>query len=86
MSEIASRDLRNHTAEVLRQVAAGDRITITVRGVAVAEIRPVRTSRRSSLPKAEFAALLAQFPADAELRTDLHRLAGETTDDLGPIL
>jgi prevent-host-death family protein len=40
MTVVSSRDLRNSTAEILRKVADGDRVTITVNGVPVAEIAP----------------------------------------------
>jgi prevent-host-death family protein len=85
MPVVASRDLRNHTADVLRQVAEGARITVTVNGVPVAEIGPVQTTRRTSLPKNEFLALLAHRQADPGLDEDLRLLAADTTDDLGPI-
>ncbi|MGH2862308.1 MAG: type II toxin-antitoxin system Phd/YefM family antitoxin, partial [Solirubrobacteraceae bacterium] len=32
MAEIAARELRNHTAELLRRVEAGEQLTITSRG------------------------------------------------------
>jgi prevent-host-death family protein len=85
MTVVASRDLRNHTADVLRQVAAGGRVVVTVNGTPVAEIGPVRAGRRASLPKRELAALLQTRQADPGLRADLATLAAETTDDLGPI-
>ena len=85
MSTIASRDLRNHTAEVLRQVADGTRVTITVNGTPVAEVGPVRRSRPRFLDRSDLIALLAGGQADAGLTADLDRLAGATTDDLDPL-
>ena len=85
MPTVASRDLRNHTADVLRQVSKGARVTITVNGTPVAEIGPVRTARRASLPKSDLIELIANRQADPGLRDDLLLLAGDTTDDLGPI-
>jgi prevent-host-death family protein len=82
MMRVASRDLRNHTAEVLRQVAEGARVTVTVNGTPVAEISPVRGTRRASMSKSELVVLLASHQADPGLRDDLAALAGETTDDL----
>lgn len=84
MSTVASRDLRNHTAEVLRQVADGTRVTVTVNGRPVAEIGPVPTSRPPYLSRADLARLL-EVQADPGLRDDLERLAGDTTDDLDPL-
>ena len=82
MTRVASRDLRNHTAEVLRQVSEGARITVTVNGTPVAEISPVRGMRRASMSKRDLIVLLANHQADPGLRDDLAALAGETTDDL----
>ncbi|OMH32980.1 type II toxin-antitoxin system Phd/YefM family antitoxin [Tersicoccus sp. Bi-70] len=85
MPTIASRDLRNHTADVLRQVADGDRVTITVHGRPVAEITPVRTDRPVFLTRADVLDLLTTNRADPGLTADLAELAGETTDDLGAL-
>jgi prevent-host-death family protein len=85
MTTIASRELRNDTAGVLRRVQAGDEVVVTVNGRPVARITPVRESRRRWLTRDEFVARLRGNQADPGLRDDLARLAGETTDDLGPI-
>ncbi|MEJ5943724.1 type II toxin-antitoxin system prevent-host-death family antitoxin [Pseudokineococcus basanitobsidens] len=82
MTTVASRDLRNHTAEVLRQVAGGTSVTVTVNGRPVAEISPVRTGRAQLFSRADVVDLLGSRQADAGLTEDLSRLAGETTDDL----
>ncbi|CFE39462.1 Conserved protein of uncharacterised function%2C possible antitoxin [Mycobacterium tuberculosis] len=59
MSEVASRELRNDTAGVLRRVRAGEDVTITVSGrssaaPALAEQNgvPVAVARRSSRSRA----------------------------------
>ena len=86
MSEtVASRDLRNDTAGVLRRVQAGERVTITQNGRPVAELVPLRRGGRSWIERAELVARLRVAQADPGLRADLERIAGETTDDLGPI-
>ena len=85
MSEIAARELRNHTADVLRRVQAGEQVTITSRGRPVAELTPVRAVRRRPIARAELAMRLGRAQADPGLRQDLAALAGETTDDLDPI-
>jgi len=85
MSEVASRDLRNDTAGVLRRVQAGEDITITVKGRPVAILTPVRPMRRRWLTRTEFLTRLQGAQADPGLRDDLASLAGDTTDDLGPI-
>lgn len=53
MSVVASRDLRNHTADVLRRVADGSRVTVTVNGTPVAEIGPVRSTRAPFFTRSE---------------------------------
>ena len=85
MATVASRDLRNHTADVLRQVSEGAHITVTVHGTPVAEIIPVRAMRRASMSKRDLIGLLTHHQADPGLRDDLATLAGETTDDLAGI-
>jgi prevent-host-death family protein len=82
MSVVASRDLRNHTADVLRQVSDGTRVTITVNGRPIAEIGPIRATRPQFLSKADLVALITRHQADPGLTGDLDELAGDTTDEL----
>lgn len=85
MTAVPTRELRNDTAGVLRRVQAGEDIVITVRGEPVAQIVPIRPLRRRRLAWDELVGRLPLIQADPGLRTDLERLAGETTEDLGPI-
>jgi prevent-host-death family protein len=55
MSEASIRDLRNHGGEVVDRAAAGERITITRDGKAVAELRPLPRKRVTA------AALIERF-------------------------
>ena len=82
MSMVASRELRNDTAGVLRRVQAGEEVTITVNGRAVAMITAVQPRRRRWVSRAEFVKRLQTSQADPGLRDDLAQLAGETTDEL----
>ena len=82
MSTVASRELRNDTAGVLRRVQAGDEVTITVNGRPVAVIAAIEPRRRRWLSKTELANRLESSQADPGLRDDLAELAGETTDEL----
>ena len=84
MESVASRDLRNHTAEVLRRVQRGEVVAVTVRGETVAELRPPDDRRPRFFARRELTALLAA-QADPGLRAELAVLAGETTDDLDPL-
>jgi antitoxin (DNA-binding transcriptional repressor) of toxin-antitoxin stability system len=59
--------------------------TITSRGRPVAELTPVRTVRRRPIARAELTRRLRRRQADSGLREDLAVLAGDTTDDLGPV-
>lgn len=84
MTVVASRELRNDTAGVLRRAQAGEELTITVNGQPVARLTAAPPPQRW-LPRAELVARLRRHQADPGLRDDLDRLAGETTDDLGPV-
>lgn len=84
MSQVASRELRNDTAGVLRRAQAGEDITITVNGQPVAVLTAVRPQRRRWVTRTEFVQRL-KYQADPGLRADLAELAGETTDDLEPL-
>ncbi|MEM7504969.1 MAG: type II toxin-antitoxin system prevent-host-death family antitoxin [Pseudomonadota bacterium] len=41
MADITIRELRNHGSEVIDRVIAGERLTVTRSGRAVAELRPL---------------------------------------------
>jgi prevent-host-death family protein len=84
--EVASRELRNNTADLLRRVKAGEQIVVTTRGKPVASLVPFESSSRRWMPRAELIGRLSHAQADAGLRDDLARLAGDTTDDLGPVV
>lgn len=83
MSEVASRELRNNTRALLRRVEAGETVTITVGGRAVAVLQPLGR-RPSWLARQEFIRRIVAHQADAGLAEDLAMLAPETTDDLPP--
>jgi antitoxin (DNA-binding transcriptional repressor) of toxin-antitoxin stability system len=77
--------LRNDTAGVLKRVEGGESVVITVRGKPVADLVPHRSDAPRWIPRDELVALLETHAADPGLRDDLERIAGDTTDDLGPI-
>ncbi|MBI2169007.1 MAG: type II toxin-antitoxin system Phd/YefM family antitoxin [Actinobacteria bacterium] len=81
MTDVASRELRNHTRRVLERVNAGEEVTITVNGRPVALLVPVerRTRWRS---RTEFIDRVLRHQADPDLRRDLIALAPDTTDDV----
>jgi hypothetical protein len=51
----------------------------------VAELTPLRSVRRGPIARTELTRRLAWTQADSGLRQELAMLAGDTTDDLGPI-
>ncbi len=81
MSYIPARDLRNNITSVLRRVAAGEHLRITMRGRPVAELVPLDTRPRS-VAWDTFIDKSAEWRADAELAGDLHGLLPDTTDDV----
>jgi antitoxin (DNA-binding transcriptional repressor) of toxin-antitoxin stability system len=60
-------------------------VVITRRGKPVADLVPHRGQERRWLTPDQVVAIAETRSADPGLRADLERLAGETTDDLGPI-
>lgn len=83
--EVATRELRNKTADLLRRVEAGESMVITVRGKPVADLVPHRTDRPRWLGPDEVMEIVTKYSADPGLRDDLRRLAGETSDELPPL-
>jgi prevent-host-death family protein len=77
---VATRDLRNKTADLLKRVEAGESMVITVRGKWVATLSPYRDDAPRWMPREELIELLKTHSADPGLRDDLERL-GETTDE-----
>lgn len=85
MAFVASRELRNDTAAVVRRAAAGEEIVITVNGRPAAQLVALTDRRRRWVPAQEMAHRLRSAQADPGMRDDLASLAGDTTDDLDPL-
>lgn len=79
--EIGVRALRNDTHRVIDAVQAGERVTLTVRGEAVADIVP-HGGRARWLSGSSVRDQLVQRSADPGLRTELDELVGDTVADL----
>jgi prevent-host-death family protein len=77
MAEVAIRDLRNHTGDVLRRVEAGESVIVTVSGRPVAQLVPL-PRRKQYLTFDEIAA----NRADAGLLAELRDMMPDTTDDI----
>ncbi|TDE13550.1 type II toxin-antitoxin system Phd/YefM family antitoxin [Jiangella asiatica] len=82
MGTIPARELRNHTAEVLRRVEAGEEIDVLKDNRPVARIIPMRR-RHEWLPVAELASDLVRLGPDTTgLADELRESLTDTTDDL----
>ena len=73
---IAQRELRNDNAKVIEAVVAGETFVVTGNGEPVAELRPIKSGRRSFIARDEVAAL-----ATAAVRID-HRQFRADLDQL----
>jgi prevent-host-death family protein len=78
MRDVSARDLRNHTAEVLRRAEAGERLRVTVSRRPVAQLGPLERATWAS--GAAMARVLREVPADAELLNDLAPLREQLVD------
>lgn len=77
---ITQRELRNDSAAVLRDVQAGQVLTVTRNGMPVAELRPL--SRHRFVPRAALAAAAPRAPRIdfARLRADLEAVVDPAAD------
>src|SRR5215217_8301823 len=78
VSDVSSRELRNHTADVLRRVEAGERVRISVNRRPVAELVPLERPRWSSGPAME--RILRDARADTALLDDLAAVRGQVVE------
>ena len=69
--EISVRELRNHTADVVAAVRSGERVSLTVNRMPVADIVPHRQERSPWVPSATLRTIVAEAGADPELLVDL---------------
>jgi prevent-host-death family protein len=77
--EVSVRELRNHTAAVLRRVEAGEHLTVTVDRRPVAELVPLPAPMTWVPRRRVFDGLIL---ADSGLTADLEAALGETIDEL----
>lgn len=78
VSDVSARDLRNHTAAVLRRAEAGERLRVTVSRRPVAQLVPIERSVWASGPTME--RVLREAPADVGLLHDLAPLREQTIE------
>lgn len=82
-TDIPQRQLRNHTADLLRRVEDGERLRITVHGHPVAELVPIERGPKRFVPRErleEFKGTLTHEEAE-EWIEEIHQLRRE----MGPI-
>jgi prevent-host-death family protein len=77
--DVSVRELRNHTAEVLRRVEAGERLRVTVDRRPVAELAPL-PAREVWVPRQRVVDGLVQ--ADVALRGELAEALPDTVDEV----
>jgi prevent-host-death family protein len=78
VSEVSARDLRNHTAAVLRRAEAGERLRVTVSRRPVAQLGPLE--RTAWVTGVAMERVLRQAPADTGLLDDLAPLREQTVE------
>lgn len=76
--EVSARELRNHTAEILRRVEAGERLQVTVSRRPVAELAPLQ--RPVWVSGAAMERVLREAPADRGLLEDLAAVREQTIE------
>ena len=78
-TDIPQRQLRNHTADLLRRVEDGERLRITVHGHPVAELVPVVRRPQRFVPRERFAELAVAGDPEAarEWIEEIHQIRQE---------
>jgi prevent-host-death family protein len=76
--EVSARDLRNHTAALLRRAQAGERLRVTVSRRPVAELGPL--GRATWVAGAAMERVVREAPADPGLLDDLAPVRQQTID------
>lgn len=79
--EVSIRELRNSTSNVVADVEAGERLTLTVNRRPVADILPHIEERDPWVPSSELRRIVREAPADSGLLADLDDVRGAELDD-----
>ncbi|HEV7807961.1 MAG TPA: hypothetical protein VGO80_19245 [Solirubrobacteraceae bacterium] len=79
--EVSVRELRNHTAQVVAALQAGERLSLTVNRAPVADIVPHASSRSPWVASATLREIVAEAGADSGLLEDLGAVRGELIDE-----
>lgn len=78
--EISVRELRNHTAQVVAALRAGERLSLTVNRTAVADIVPHEATRSPWVPSATLRRIVEEAGVDDGLLDDLAEVRGSQID------
>lgn len=78
---VSVRELRNSTSQVIADLEAGERLTLTVNRRPVADILPHVDERDPWIPAAELRRIIAEAPADEGLLADLVEVRDATIDE-----
>jgi prevent-host-death family protein len=78
--EISVRELRNHTADVVAAVRSGERLSLTVNRLPVADIVPHADERSPWVPSQTLRSVVDEAGADPELLADLADIRGAFVD------
>jgi prevent-host-death family protein len=78
--EISVRDLRNHTADVVAAVKSGERLSLTVNRLPVADIVPHRAQRSPWVSSRTLRSIIEEAGSDPELLADLADVRGSSLD------
>jgi prevent-host-death family protein len=78
--EISVRELRNHTAEIVAAVKSGERLSLTVNRLPVADIVPHSRQRNPWVPSRTLRSIVEEAGADQALLADLADVRGSLLD------
>ncbi len=79
--EVSVRELRNHTAQVVAAVRAGESLSLTVNRVPVADIVPHASGRSPWIPSTTLRTIQAEAGADTGLLDDLADVRDALVDE-----
>jgi len=79
--EVSVRELRNHTAQVVAAVRAGESLSLTANRVPVADIVPHASARSPWVPSTTLLTIQKEAGADTGLLDDLAEVRGTLVDE-----
>ncbi|HEY5710191.1 MAG TPA: hypothetical protein VIS51_12455 [Solirubrobacterales bacterium] len=79
--DVSIRELRNSTSNVVAELEAGERLTLTVNRRPVADILPHIEKRDPWVPSSELRRIVHEASADPGLLDDLDYVRGAELDD-----